>query len=128
MTSAPSDKCGTRSRVRVGGCSFTERRRLPYKTAKTVQCTVNPLYNGIRHNSIIRYNVNSVDTKISGSCIFSVQVPCYSLGKRTFWIFVRIASERRGDSNKYIKCMIIKNCLKVFGYSWSRRVRIKYFL
>ena len=31
--------------------------------------TVNPLYNGIRYNSKIRYNVNSVCTKINGSYI-----------------------------------------------------------
>ena len=57
--------------------------------------TVNPLYNDIRYNSKIRYNVNLVCTKISGSCTFSLTVPCYSLGKHTFWIFVRIASLRR---------------------------------
>ena len=56
---------------------------------------VNPIYNDIRYNSIIRYNVNSGCTKISGSCIFSLTVPCYSLGKYTSWIFVRIASLRR---------------------------------
>ena len=27
-------------------------------------CTVNPLYNGIRYNSNIRYNVNPICTKI----------------------------------------------------------------
>ena len=43
--------------------------------------TVNPLYNDIRYNSKIRYNINSVCTKISRSCIFSLAVPCYSLGK-----------------------------------------------
>ena len=32
----------------------------------TVVYTVNPLYNDIRYNSKIRYNVNSVCTKISG--------------------------------------------------------------
>ena len=52
--------------------------------------TVNPLYNDILYNSKIRYDDNPICTKISGSCIFSV--PCYSLGKHTFWIFVRIAS------------------------------------
>ena len=37
--------------------------------------TVNPLYNDIRYNSKIRYNVNSVHTKISRSCIFSLIFP-----------------------------------------------------
>ena len=34
--------------------------------------TVKPLYNDIRYNSKIRYNVNLVCTNISGSCIFSL--------------------------------------------------------
>ena len=46
--------------------------------------TVNPLYNDTHYNSKIRYNVNSVCTKISGSCIFSLTDPCFSLGKHTF--------------------------------------------
>ena len=58
-------------------------------------CTVNPPYNDIRYNSKIRYNVNSVCTKISGSCIFSLIFPCYSSGKHTFCVFARIASPRR---------------------------------
>ena len=57
--------------------------------------TVNPLYNGIRYNNKSRYTVNSVCTKISGSCIFSLTVPCYSSRKHTFLILVRIASPRR---------------------------------
>ena len=61
---------------------------------KTVS-TGNPLYNDIRYNSKIRYNVNSICTNISVSCSFSLNVPCYSLGKHTFWIFVRIASPSR---------------------------------
>ena len=56
---------------------------------------VNTLYNGIRYNSKIHYNVNPICTNISGSCIFSSTVPCYSLGKHTFWIFIRIASPSR---------------------------------
>ena len=63
------------------------RREAKIKMAK-------PLYYDIRYNSKIRYNVNSVCTKISGSCILSLVVPCYSLGKPTFLIFVRIASPR----------------------------------
>ena len=55
-------------------------------------CTMNPLYNAIRYNSKIRHNVNSVCTKISGSCVFPLIVLKYSLGKHTFWIFVKIVS------------------------------------
>ena len=47
--------------------------------------TVSPLYNDIRYNSKIRYDVNSVCTKISGSCIFSLTVPRYFLGKHMFF-------------------------------------------
>ena len=57
--------------------------------------TVNTLYYDIRYNSKIRYNVNFVSTNISAACMFSLTDPCYSLGKHTFWIFVRIASPRR---------------------------------
>ena len=46
--------------------------------------TVKPLYYGIRYYSKIRYNVNPIDTKISGSCIFSLTVPSYSLGNMRF--------------------------------------------
>ena len=56
---------------------------------------VSPLYNDIRYNSKIRYNVNPICTKIRGSCIFSLTVPWYSMGKHTFLIFIRIASPRR---------------------------------
>ena len=57
--------------------------------------TVNPLYNDIRYNGKIRYNVNLVRTKISGSCIFSLLFPCYFSGKHTFCVFVRLASAKR---------------------------------
>ena len=46
----------------------------------------NPLYNDIRYNSKIRYNVNLVWTKISGSCIFSLTFPCYSSEKHVLCI------------------------------------------
>ena len=72
---------------------------------------VNLVYNDIRYNSKTRYSVNSDCTKISGSCIFSLAFPCYSIGKHTFWIFVRFAS--RGDSNKYTKRLIYKKMFKV---------------
>ena len=38
--------------------------------------------------------------------VFSLSVPCYSLGKHTFWIFV-------SDSKQYAKRMIHKKCSKV---------------
>ena len=57
--------------------------------------TVNPLYNDIRYNSKIRYNVNLFCTKISGSCIFSLIFSCNSSGQHTFCVLVRIASPRR---------------------------------
>ena len=88
--------------------------------------TVNPLYNDIRNNSKIRNNVNLVCTKISGSRIFSLIFPYYSSGKHTVCIFVRIASARRGDSNKYTKRMIHKKLLKSIRYSCFRRVHIKF--
>ena len=68
--------------------------------------TVNPLYNDIRYNSKIHYNVSVVHTKISRSCIFSLIFPFYSSGKHTFCVFVE--SPRRGDSNKYTKRIIYK--------------------
>ena len=69
----------------------------PWRYIHSLEClshsyTVNPLYNDIRYNSEIRYSVNLVCTKISGSCIFSLLFPCYSSGKHTFCVFVRIAS------------------------------------
>ena len=65
------------------------------KIMSGIDCTVNSLYNDIRYNSKIRYNVNAVCTKINGSFIFSLTIPSYSLGKHMFLIFVRIASPRR---------------------------------
>ena len=58
----------------------------PVAGQSPLRYTLNPLYNDIRYtsNSKIRYNVNSVWTKISGSGIFSLTVPCYSFGKQTF--------------------------------------------
>ena len=56
----------------------------------TNRCTVNPLYNDIRYNSKTRSNVNLVCTKISGSCIFSLTDPCYSLG----WLVGFLGAER----------------------------------
>ena len=70
--------------------------------------TVNPFYNDIRYNNKIRYNVNSVCTKISGSCIFSLTVLCYSLGNIRFGYLLE---SPRDDSNKYTKRMIYE---KVF--------------
>ena len=54
-------------------------------------CTVNPLYNDIRYNSKIRYNVNLVCTK-SADRVSLLIFPCYSSGKHRFCVVVRIAS------------------------------------
>ena len=61
--------------------------------------TVNPLYNGIRYNSKIRYNVDSICIKISGSCILSLIFPRYSSGKHTFVYLLE--SPRRGEKFSY---------------------------
>ena len=73
---------------------------------------MNSLYDDIRYNSKIRYNVNLVCTKVSGSYIFSLIFPCYSSGKHTFCVLLE--SPRLGDSNKYTKRMMHKNCSEVF--------------
>ena len=74
-----------------------------YRT-KLYCSTGNPLYNDIRYNSIIRYNVNPICTKISGSCIFSLKYHVI------LWENIRfgylLESPCRGDSNKYTKRMI----------------------
>ena len=77
---------------------------------------MNPLNNDIRYNSKIRYNVNLVCTKISGSCIFSLLFPCYSSGKHTFCVFVRIASLKKKK----------KKLFKSIRYSCFRQVHIKF--
>ena len=74
--------------------NYTDRR--PFDYGKNEQnATMNPLCNDIRDNSKIRYNVNPVCTKLRGSCISLLTVPCFSLRKHTFLIIVRIASPRR---------------------------------
>ena len=74
--------------------------------------TVNPLYNDIRYNSKIRYNVNLVAQKSAGRVFFH----CYSyviLQENTRFVYL-LESPRQGDSNKYTKRMIHqKNCSKV---------------
>ena len=72
----------------------------PFDIDEYLPYLVDPLNNDIRYNSKIRYNVNLVCIKISGWYIFSLIFPCYSSGKPTFCVYVRIASPRRGDSNK----------------------------
>ena len=75
--------------------------------------TVNPLYNDICYNSKIHYNDNLVCTKISRLCIFSLTVPCYSVGKHTFFGICKNPLTQ-GNSNKYTKSMIHnKTVLKV---------------
>ena len=92
--------------IQTGICiTRRPRRHILFRCLSTVCCvfcllmsllyTVDPLYNDIRNNSKILYNGSSVCTKISGSCICSLTVPCYFLGKQTSWIFVRIASPRQ---------------------------------
>ena len=73
--------------------------------------TVNLLYNDIRYYRKIRYNVNSVYTKVSGSCIFN----CYShviLQENIRFLYL-LESPRRGDSNKYTKRVILTNTQNV---------------
>ena len=60
-----------------------------------INATVNPLHNDIGYNSKIRYNINLTCTRFGISCIFSLTVPCYCLGKHMFWIFVRTALPRQ---------------------------------
>ena len=74
--------------------------------------TVNPLYNDIHYNSKIRYNVNSVCTKISGSCIFFHWYSHVILQENIHFVYF-LELPQRGDSNKYTKRMIHKNCSKV---------------
>ena len=62
---------------------------------------MNPLYNGIRYNSEIRYNVNQICTKISGTCIFSLTVLCYVWENIRFGYLLE--SPHLSDSNKYTK-------------------------
>ena len=76
---------------------------------------VNPLYNNIRCNSKIRYDVYSVCSKISGSCIFFIDSPIIFFRKT--YVFV--------ISNKYTKRMIHKKMFKSIQYSCFRRVHIK---
>ena len=57
--------------------------------------TVNPLYNDILYNSKNRQTAIRSTQKSADRVFFSLTVPCYSLGKHTFWILVRIASARR---------------------------------
>ena len=84
--------------------------------------TVNPLYNDIRYNSKITSSRSA--QKISGSCIFSSTVPCYSLRKHTFWTFVTIASPRR--FLHYTKRMICKQLLKKIRYSCFRWIHVEF--
>ena len=72
---------------------------------------VNPFFNDIRYNSKIRYNVNLVCTKISGSYIFHLYSRV-NLHENIRFVYL-LESPRRGDSNKYTKRMILKNCSNV---------------
>ena len=54
---------------------------IPYLLDVSLSITVNPLYNDIRYNSKICYNVNPICTNISGSCIFFIDTPMLFFGK-----------------------------------------------
>ena len=73
---------------------------------------MNPLYNDIRYNSKIRYNVNLIFTKISGLCIFVIDNPMI-LQKDICFVYL-LESSRRGDSNKYTKRMIHKKTVQKY--------------
>ena len=86
--------------------------------------TVNPFYNGIRYNSIIRYNVSLVCTKISGSLFFIDSPVIFTEIIRYRYL---LESPRRGDSNKYTKRMIYKRkTKKKIRYSCFIRFHIKF--
>ena len=74
---------------------------------------MNPLYNDIRYNSKIRYNVNLVCTKISGSCVFFIDIPMLFFRKNIRFVYL-LESPRRGDSNKYTKRMIHKKSVQKY--------------
>ena len=91
--------------------SYTDR--WPFGNGENEQnATMNLLCNDIRDNSKIRYNVNPVCTKLRGPCISLLTVPCFSLGKYTFLIFIRIVPPRR--FYQILKTdNSLKNCSKV---------------
>ena len=76
-------------------------------------CTTgNPLYNGIRYNSKIRYNVNLVCTKKSADRVFFHRYTHVILQENICFVYL-LGSPRRGDSNKYTERMSHKKCSKV---------------
>ena len=82
------------------------------KINKRITCTVNPLYNDIHYNSKIRYNVNLVCTKNQRMVYFFNDIP-YVIFQENIRFVYSLESPPRGDSSKYTKCMMHKNCLKV---------------
>ena len=85
---------------------------------------VNPLFNDIRYNSKIRYNVNLVCTTSADRVFFSLIFPCYSSGKKKFLFVYLLESPRRGDSTKYTKRMIHKRVQSI-RYSCFGPVHVK---
>ena len=49
--------------------------------------TLNPLYNDIRYNSKIRYNVNLVRTKISRCVFFFIVIPMLFF-RKTYLLYI----------------------------------------
>ena len=85
-----------------------------YITVKaSSRTTVHPLYNSIRYNSKIRYNVNLVCTNISGSCIFFIDIPMLFFRKTYVFVYL-LESPQRGDSNTYTKRMIHKKTVQKY--------------
>ena len=75
---------------------------------------MNPLYNDIRYNSKIRYNVNPIRSahKSADRVLFH----CHS--HNILWENIRfgylLESPRRGDSKKYTKGMIYKRTVQKY--------------
>ena len=73
--------------------------------------TVNPLYNDIRYNSKIRYNVNSV--RKSADHVFFHWQSHVILEENVCFLYLQ-ESPRRGDSSKYTKRMIHKETVQKY--------------
>ena len=69
-----------------GGGGGGVQSTLDISKSTLISTTVNPVYNDIRYNSKIRYNVNLVCAKISGSCIF-IDIPMLSF-RKTYVLYI----------------------------------------
>ena len=74
---------------------------------------MNPLYNGIRYNSKIHYNVILICTKNHWIEYFFIDNPMLLFGK-TYTFGYLLELPHRGDSNKYTKRMIYKRTIKKY--------------